>query len=368
MNQLPTAIRKAAVLVSALDDRAADALLEQMDAETATRVRNAVMQIGDVPAAEQQAVLAEFLRGPAPPPAPARGDDGVELADSLIQQLDKPQPPVALPPLASQALRPFEFLRQVAPREIGRVLAREQKQTIAVVIAQLDADLAAGVLEQLPPTLATDVLECLACLEEPAADVLADIERQLRAELARFMTPSDGRPQALAGLQALVSAMDSSARERVLSSLGQRNAALARQLGYDQLSLTGRSATHSQANYEVAAFRYRIERPEQPRAPLLEFEDLLALSDEALRRILSAAQPQLALLALTGADEALVERILDQLSARDAATLRSRLNHPGALRLSDIQSAQDQLAELARQLAERGEIVLPTSRRFAAAA
>lgn len=359
MSQLPTAIRKAAVLISALDDRTADALLDQMDAETATRVRNAVMQIGEVPAAEQQAVLAQFLRSQSPSLPPA-GDQGVELAASLVEQFDRPLPS-ASSTTNDTPQRPFGFLRNVAPRETSRVLAREQRQTIAVVIAQLDADLAAQVLEHLPAEQATDVLESLAWLEEPAAEVLADIERQLQSELSPLMTPGANRSSALANVQALVAAMDRSARERVLSGLGQRNSALARKLGYAR-------PAGGQADYAVTSLRYRIEQPPHQPAPLFEFDDLLALADDALRRVLAAADPQIALLALTGADEPLVERILGQLPPRDAATLRRRLNHPGALRLSDIQAAQEQLAELARHLAEQGAIVLSTSRHFAAAA
>jgi flagellar motor switch protein FliG len=82
MTQLSPAIRKAAVLVSTLDERAADALLDQVPAETAARVRRALMELGDVPAEEQQAVLAEFFQGGkvAPRSAEHHNDDpGVEL-------------------------------------------------------------------------------------------------------------------------------------------------------------------------------------------------------------------------------------------------------------------------------------------------
>ena len=74
------------------------------------------------------------------------------------------------------------------------------------------------------------------------------------------------------------------------------------------------------------------------------------------------------LLALTGADEGLLTRILRQVPPREAAVLRSRLNNPGALRLSDIREAQEQLLETARRLAADGTIVIHGSRSFAAAA
>jgi hypothetical protein len=50
---------------------------------------------------------------------------------------------------------------------------------------------------------------------------------------------------------------------------------------------------------------------------------------------------------------------LKQLPAADANALRQRLNHPGPLRLSDVDAAQEQLARLAVELHEMGLVNLP---------
>lgn len=273
MHQLSPALRKAAVLVSALDERAADALLDQMPPETASCVRNALMQLEDVPAAEQEAVLAEFLRGPsASRSALATAEAaGVELSPSLVKQLDdSPAPPPARP---APPLNPLEFLRHAPARELARVLVREHLQTIAVVVSQLDPVQAAAVLEQLSAEQATDVLQRLAWLEVPAPEVLADIGRQLRTELAPYVSPDGSRLQSLANVQALVAAMGHSARQRVLAGLGERNAALARELGYADKP---RSDT-----YAVTSFRYRLAPQDETPASPSRFAELLALDDEA---------------------------------------------------------------------------------------
>ncbi|MEX2176802.1 MAG: FliG C-terminal domain-containing protein [Pirellulaceae bacterium] len=379
-SQLPLAIRKAAVLIAALDERAADALLDQMGPEMSARVRYAVMEIGDVPAGEQQAVLAEFLRGKRTNQSSAArpaGEAGVELA--LSEPLSAaPTVEQASRALRQDPLRSFSFLSDVPPRETARVLSGEHPQTIAVVVALLEPHVAAPLLECLSPSLATDVLERLAATDPPAAEIVADIERQLRLDLAPFLSPAATRPRSLGNLQALLSAMDATARERVLAGLGERNQALSRELGYRRpAAALDRGVDDRQ--YSVDALRYRIERPADgsqasdyptlalPVAPI-EFDDLSQLGDDALRRVFAAADPQVVLLALTGADEALLARILRQLPAPAEATLRKRLNHPGAIRLSDIEQARQQLAELAGKLAAEGTIRFSGSRHFAAAA
>lgn len=256
MTELSPTIRKAAVLVLALDERTADALLDQMPAETAQRVRAAVMELGDVPAAEQEAVLAEFLRGQAPqrPASNPTADVELQLSSAGEEAASMSAPQSA--PIASGGR--FDFLRYVPSRAISRALDGEHEQTIALVISRLDADLAAQVLEQLPPEQATSVLERLAWLEEPAEEVLDEIERHLRAALAAYVGASRGTSSSLAGVKALVGAMDLAARERILAGLGQRNCLLARELGFRRASGPATVPPPTE-RYEVSAYRYRLE-------------------------------------------------------------------------------------------------------------
>jgi flagellar motor switch protein FliG len=360
MTKLSPAIRKAAILVSSLDDGAAEALLETMGAEMAARVRSALVELDDIPTVEQQAVLAEFLAGrKSAGPTIAADCRGVELEVSAEKQ---GEPASAVQPPADEGQQPFAFLAQIPAREAAAALARESAQTIAVIIARLDPAIAAGLLAHLPPELATDALERMASLQLPAADVFSEIEQHLRLELAPYLSPNE-RPESLATMQALLGAMDVAARDRVLAGLRRRNGRLARQLGYER-----RQSTDSRTRYRMESAVAGGRLPSRSPAPLVEFEDLLMLSDETLRRVFAAADPAVVMLALTGAPESLLARILGQLPAADAAKLRKRLNHPGPVRLSDIEAAQDQLAAIARRLAEQGAIVVPGSRHFAAAA
>jgi hypothetical protein len=197
--------------------------------------------------------------------------------------------------------------------------------------------------------------------------VLADLEQQLRRDLAPYSAGGAVRPQSLGNISAVLGAMDVASRARVLQGLAERDRTLSQELGYEQTyrGRTGGSDTG------VTSFRYRLARPEPAQrrvAPLVDFDDFAAFSDETLRRVFAAADSKVVLLALTGADDALIARIVRQLPSRAAAAFRARLKHPGAVRIRDIESAQQQLADLARQLVEQGVISLPDSRHFAAAA
>ena len=372
MSQLSSTLRKAAVLISALDDQAADALLEQMGPEQAAKVRRALMELDDIPADEQQQVLTEFFaqRGASAGPASAPAGD-VELAidESVLErwpQREGREPQSAPSGSPCETEPPFDFLRLVDAEQIAAVLRGEQAQTIAVVVSHLAPEKAAELLERMPAALATESLERMAWLDQVSPEVCAEVERELRRQLAGVLRTAASTPQSLERLTAVLGAMQRSDRQRLIGQLARRNAALAQRLGLDR-----------SPGDQVVGFRYRLETPagDRPRTQasaandeaLLSFDDLVALDEAGLRTVFAAADPEIVLLALTGADSGLLGRILRHLPAADAAILLRRLDHPGPLRLSDIDAARQQIASLASRLLRDGKLTLPVSPRFAVA-
>jgi flagellar motor switch protein FliG len=372
-----TSLRKAAILISTLEMRAADALLDQMPPEQAAQVRGSIMNLGDISPAEQEQVIAECLRGNG---AESGGDDGgLEIDPALARRLEAelPDDPALLPTGSdwaadarqSPALPPFHFLRPVGAAAIAAILRSEQPQTIAVVISRLPPEQAAGVLEALPAALSTDALERMAWLDELDPQVLRDLEQQLERALAAHLEANCREPRGLNTVSAVLSALSGQRRNEALQGLAARDEQLLRRLGYpggtvdaSAASPAEREAVNPAANLVAAHYR-------QAREPALdmEFDRLCTLSDADLRQVFAAVEPTVALLALTGAAESVRRRILRQLPGRQAELLRQKLNHPGPLRLSDIEAAQQELARAAGRLAARGMIHL-SGQRFAAAA
>lgn len=368
-----SAIRKAAILIASLDNASGDALLEQMSPEVAERVRNALMELEEIPAGEEQQVLADFLgRG-------SGGDDGgVEFDPALAQRFEEEMPseqgyprlhsPDAPIPTSEP---PFYFLRDAEPSLLASYLEKEHPQTAAVVISHLPPEQAAGVLELMPAEISTEALRRMAWLDDLSSDVLRDVERTLRAALLPKMRRPETRMAGLASVQAVLSAIKGSRRNDLLNRLAEQDHGLVQQLGMG-------------GQPETSHFQYRLEPP-----PLLEtadfaisqtrghagqydesiaeeFEELFSLDDRDLRRVFAAAELPMLVLALTGSDDKIAHRILKQLPAQEAEILRQRLTHPGPLRLRDIEAAQREIVHIAHSLASRGEITL-TSRTFAAA-
>jgi flagellar motor switch protein FliG len=279
-------------------------------------------------------------------------------------------------PQSDEREPPFHFLRDAEPVLLAEYLEKEHPQTAAVVIAHLAPEQAAQVLERMPAGISTEALRRMAWLDELAPDVLRDLEWELKAALLPKMRRPERRLAGLASVQAVLSAVNGPRRSELLDRLAEQDQRLVRQLGY--------------GGGEQGSFRYRLEPPPllENHPPLTdiadstptpsrgthgsgpsvaeEFEELFSLEELEMRRVFAAAAMPLLVLALTGAPEKLAQRILRQLPRREAEILRHKLSHPGPLRLSDIEAAQQEIVRIARQLASRGEISLQ-SRSFAAA-
>ncbi len=300
------AVRRAAILVSALDVQSADDVLDQMPSEDASRVRRAMIDLGDVDADEEEAVIAEFLRnGPAElQHAPAWDDDGVELQLS----------PAASVAEAAQA-RPFYALEQIECEPMAALLSGERPTTIALAISRLPAERGRCVIAELPPDLRVEVQASVKKLKSADRFVLQEAERELHL-LVDQIRRTPGTPVTIRPRLAETAAID----EPPVQSFDEPPA---------------------------GALQDQVQPIFQGKC---EFADLVYLEDLALAEVFQLADPQVALLALAGASRELMERLTAQLSPRDAKELRRSLMSISAVRLSDVERAQHELALLADEV------------------
>ncbi len=378
----PADLRKAAILITALDSASGDALLDQMPPALAQRVRDTIMDLEDISTEEQQKVLAEFLGRNAPAKKPASTPsrkptttsiDDVELeispqAEARTQALAKAPPAaVAAPTVSAQ---PFDFLRKIAGRHIAQVLEHESPQAIAAVISALEPQHAAEVLETLPTSQSIEALARMANLGDMSPEVLHDLAEGLKEQLAPQLQAQNIRKESLAGIQRVLSALDGDRRKALLASLGRQNSPLVQQLGYlapEELSQPVESKLEesvSPATTYVARETFTAAREVSPtatsfdsvnEADLPELAELFSLPLPEIKHIFLEVTPDVAILALIGTEPRLLERFLQRLPAALAKDLGRRLANPGPVRLRDLDRARLQVRRSLHELFESDE-------------
>jgi len=87
------------------------------------------------------------------------------------------------------------------------------------------------------------------------------------------------------------------------------------------------------------------------------FEDLVHVDDNGMREIVQRADKKSLTVALKGASEEIRERFFKNMSKRAAEMLREEMEVLGAVRLRDVEKAQQDIVSIARKLEEEGVIV-----------
>jgi flagellar motor switch protein FliG len=317
-------IRKAAIFVASLDQRAADAVLDHMTPDQARLIRDMLFTLDRIDPAEEQGILEEFGRlTPSYHPKPP---DGIELEGSLASQIGwPPAPHIDISGNAQTKAPAFQFLRDAETDKLIKLLVAERPQVIALVLAHLPPAQAGKFLVRLPVPLQMDVVRRLVDLEETDPEILREVERGLETRLSEQVRMQRRR---VAGVSAITGILQASDRQ-----IGMKL--------YDTISACDRKLAE------------RIS-PEQ-----FDFPDLMRLPTPALGRIIASTDRELIVLALVGAPPEWIGRFLQHFPPQDANAIRYRLDHFGPVRLRDVEEARTQLAETSRRLAIAGQIELP---------
>ncbi len=216
-----------------------------------------------------------------------------------------------------------DTLAEIDGRVIGRILSREYPQTCALVLSQLPYEQAAEVLLALPEDLRIDVIMRIARMEKISEEMLAELNRALERELSGFEGTTAA--QEMEGVEVAVQIfmhMDRASEAALLESV----------------------ETQDQEIADVI------------REQMFTFEDLLGVDDRGIQMVLRNIENQTLVLALKGADDMMKEKFLSNVSQRVKASLEEDLETMGPVRLSEVETAQQSIANTARQMSERGEI------------
>lgn len=312
---------KAAILILSLPEEGARQLLARMDEEEIDRILEAVSRIDHVAPEVQAQVLEEFRERIEGQSNGVLG--GTARTLEIIENL--------LPAARAERLR-ARFRREDAPIAwalhphtpafIAETIAAEDPQTIALILSQIPTRKGSAVIAALPEALRPEVVRRLAIFDAVPADLVADVAAGLEDLFVEHARTAATPGPALAA--ELIAQMRRTEGEEVLGAVERADGTVA----------------------------------EEIRRRLFTFEHLVKLDDRGLRTLLQRVPIDELALALKTASEALRLRIDALLPARAREALADELENQGPRRLSEVEAKQREIVDLARRLAEQGELSL----------
>jgi flagellar motor switch protein FliG len=319
-------LQKAAMLLIVLGEQTSAELLQQLSEEDVQTVSREVAKITAISAEQAEAVLEEFHHISTAGDYVARG--GIDFARKLLTRAFDPDVAKRLLDRLTKALgaeaASFDAIQKADPQQLAKFIHNEHPQTIALVLSHLNYSQGAALLTSLPAPMRADVAQRMASLDQISPDIIlkiASVIGQKLKALGEFSRESYGGVRAVAEM---LNRLDSGSSRGILDHIEQQDTNLA----------------------------------ETIRHLMFVFEDLLLIDPMGLKEVLAKVDRKILTVALKGTSEQLRNHMLGCMSQRGADMLREDMEALGPIKIKEVESAQQQIIALVRQLESQGVLSL----------
>jgi flagellar motor switch protein FliG len=321
-----TGMRKAAIVLIMLGDQTSAELLKQLPDEEVQTLSREVAKLGVVSATHAETALEEFYQMTTARDFLVQG--GIDYAKSMLINAFGPDAAKRVLDRVIKALGEdsanFDALQKADPQQLAKFVHNEHPQTIALVLSHLNSSQAGALLTSLPTELRADVALRMASLDQISPEVIqkiaAVIGQKLHA-LGEFSRESYGGVRAVSEV---FNRMDSEVALEILSVMQDQEPTMV----------------------------------ETIRQLMFVFEDMLTLDQNAIKEILARVDRKLLTMALKGTSEQLRTHFTSCLSQRGAEMLKEDMEAIGPVKIKDVETAQQQIIAVVRQLEAEGVVNL----------
>ena len=315
--------RKAAIVMMALGDERSGRVFKFLQEDEIERIAREVAALGAVSADLGEQVLEEFQQLASAAQLLQVG--GVDQAKRL---LSKSLGPDTARRVFERVMRSFHMtegfatLEKTNPQQLSKFILGEHPQTIALILAHLNPVHAAQLASQLPDQLRADVLLRMASIEEISPEVIGRISNVIEQRLKTVGGSSQEQRGGVRAVAELFNRLD-------------RNVSAPALEGIEAVA----------PDMAVAI-----------RNLMFVFEDLLSIEESGIREIINRADKKALTVALKGSSEEIKARFFGNMSKRASELLREEMEVMGAVRLREVEKAQQDVVAIARKLEEEGLI------------
>lgn len=316
---------KAAILLISLGPEKSAEIFKHLNEEEIEELTLQIANTRMVSAEEKREVLEEFYQIALAQEYISEG--GIKYAKEILERAVGPDKAIDIISRLTSSLhvRPFEFIRKADPNQLLNYIQNEHPQTIALILSYLNPNQAAQILANLPPEKQGEVTRRIAIMDRTSPEVVKEIEKVLETKfsgmLAQDFTTTGGVQTAVD----ILNSVDRGTEKFIMEELDIRDAELS----------------------------------EEIRRRMFVFEDIVALDNRSIQRIIREIDNSQWAIALKGASEEVKEVVFANMSKRLVEMIEEDIEFMGPVRIRDIEEAQQNIVNVIRKLEEDGEIITP---------
>jgi flagellar motor switch protein FliG len=324
-----TGLQKAAIVLVTLGPSESARILKHIPEEDADMLARSIAKLDRVPPEQVEEVLQSFIVESNSQQLYVTG--GLDYAEKILTEAYGPATAQKLLERLAKSLTKtgfeFENFRKTDPQQLAKLIQDEHPQTIALILSHLEAGQAAALLNSLPAESRTDVAIRMADLDQISPEVVRNIASVIETKLRNLGELSREVYGGVRAVANILNRLDPNTCNTLMQSI------------------------------------------EETRQPLFEnirrfmfvFRDLENLDTQALTALTAKVPRATLILALKGADEALRAKFLATQSQRGAAMITEEISALGPVKLRDVDAAQQEIINLAREMEKEGTISLSGS-------
>jgi flagellar motor switch protein FliG len=313
---------KAAVILLILGDEYGRPIWSELEEDEVRIISRSMAELGTVDAEAVEKVMVDFVAKLSNAGSVTGSFDRTESLLSRI--LPKNQVSAIMEEIRGPAGRNmWQKLANIDAAVLANFLKNEYPQTVAVVLSKIKPDHAAQVLSVLPEEFAIDVVQRMLRMEGVQKEALDHIEHTLRSEFVATLAQTQRRDPH-ESMAVIFNSFDRQTETRFLSSLDVISKDSSRKI----------------------------------RSLMFTFEDLQKLDPAGVQTLMRVIDRDTLARALKGSTQVMKDFFFAGMSSRAAKNLQDDMLSLGPLRLKEVDEAQSKMVNMAKDLAEKGELVI----------
>ena len=215
----------------------------------------------------------------------------------------------------------LESLELVDTRTLANFLINEHPQTIALIVAHLVPERKVDALRRLPEGLQAEVVLRVANLDYVSPELIAQLDDVLKTELSTLGSIDTSQIGGVEPIAEMLNLMDKNNEKNIMSRVEEKDPELA----------------------------------EEIRKLMFVFEDLVYVDDRGIQNLLKEVDNQKLVIALKTSPEEIKTKLFKNMSNRAATLLKEDLDALGPTKLSDVEKAQSEIVQKAKELESQGK-------------
>src|SRR3984885_4475699 len=317
-----TGAERAAVIMLSLGEDHSEQIWKMMDEEEIKEVSQVMSNLGSISSNVIEKLLVEFVSQMSGTGSLMGSYESTERliarfmpADKVSQIMEEIRGP------AGRTM--WDKLANVNETVLANYLKNEYPQTVSVVLSKIKPEHAARVLGALPGEFALEVVQRMLRMESVPKDILDKVEQTLRTEFMSNLARTAKR-DSHEHMAEIFNNFDRQTEGRFVTALEER----------------------------------ARDSAERIKALMFTFEDLGKLDPGSIQTLLRHVEKDKLGLALKGATDTLRDVFFSNMSERAGKILREDMEAMGPVRLKDVDEAQMRMVNVAKDLANKGEIMI----------